>query len=287
MRSRQDDMLRQAFAGRAYEAPDEDAGVHAARALFFQAVHRVEPRVVGDLMGEPLALSRLIIEAGLAGVPEDQRHRRRTGEWFPSWGTIAYASDRDPKELHELRAVLLHWAHKWRLEDDWCLEAAVETLAILSAAGDTAEPQPLHYLGTRMIESPFAASELRFEFSDSGWSPTLTSWEVAEQWIDWHYREVKKAYRERIDALCREQELQPVRGTKVRAGDHFEWVARYQVGRELWTEIAEVETKRLKARGKRGVSADAVAKAVREKAQLLGLTLAEVERPGRPKRSST
>ena len=280
-------MLRQAFAGRAYEAPDEDAGVHAARALFFQAVHRVETRVVGDLMGEPLALARPIFQARLASVPEERRPWWRTFDGFLSWGTIAYASDRDSKELHELRALLLHWAHKWRLEDDWCLEAAVKTLAILSAAGDTAEPQPLHYPGTRMIELPFADSELRFEFSNSGWSPTLTSWEVAEKWIDWHYGQVKKAYRERIDALCRERGLQPVRGTKVRAGDHFEWVARFQVGRELWTEIAEVETERLRTRGKPGVSADAVAKAVREKAQLLGLTLAEVERPGRPKRSST
>ena len=285
MSSLTEDMLRRTLSGRAYEAPGEDASVHAARALFFQAVHRIEPRVVGELMDAPLALYRPIFEASLASLPEERRHWWRTFDRFPSWGRIFYASDRDPNELHELRALLLHWAHKWRLEDDWCLEAAAETLAIFSAAGDTAEPEPLHYLGTRMIELPFTDSELRFEFSNRGWSPTLTSWADAEQFIDWHFGEVKKAYRERIDALCRERGLQPVRGTKVRAGDHFEWVARFQVGRELWTEIAEGETERLKAKGKPGVSADAVAKAVREKAQLLGLTLADVERPGRPKRS--
>jgi hypothetical protein len=287
MSSLQEDMLRRSLARRAYEAPGEDIAVHAARALFFQAVHRIEPRVVGELMGEPLALYRPIFEARLEGVPEDQRHWWRAGEWFPHWDTTFYASKHDLKELHELRALLLHWAHKWRLEDDWCLEAAAETLAIFSAAGDTVEPEPLHYLGTRMIEIPFADSELRFAFSNRGWSPTLTSWEDAEKFIDWHYGEVKKAYRERINALCRERGLQRVRKTRMRGGDHFEWVARYQVGRELWTEIAEVETARLKVKGKPGISADAVAKAVREKAQLLGLTLAEVERPGRPKRSST
>ena len=287
MSSLPEDMLRRTLAGRAYEAPGEDAAVHAARALFFQAVHRIEPRVARELMDEPLALYRPIFEAGLAGVPEDERHSWRAFGAFPHWDTIVYASERDPKELHELRAVLLDWAHKWRLEDDWCLEAAAETLAYFSAAGDAAELQPLHYLGTPMIERPFTDRDLRFEFSSRGWSPTLTSWKEAEESMDERYQDAKQAYRERIEALCRERGLQPVRGTKMRAGDHFEWVARFQVGRELWTEIADVETKRLKAEGKPGVTGDAVAKAVREKADLLGLTLADVKRPGRPKGSST
>ncbi|MBA3449845.1 MAG: hypothetical protein H0T18_01385 [Chloroflexia bacterium] len=66
-----DDMLRRTLAGRAYETPGEDVAVHATRALFFQAVHRIEPRVVDELMGEPLALYRPIFEARLEGVPED------------------------------------------------------------------------------------------------------------------------------------------------------------------------------------------------------------------------
>jgi hypothetical protein len=287
MSSLPEDMLRRALAGRAYEAPGEDVDVHAARALFFQAVHRIEPRVSRELMDEPLALYRPIFEAELASIPEDQRPEWRAFAAFPHWSAIVSASERDPKELHELRTALLHWAHKWRLEDDWCLEAAAETLADLSAAGDDAEPQALHYLGTPMIKSPFAKSDLRFEFSHGGWSPTLTTWEDAAKSIDWHFREAKKAYRERIEALCRERGLQPVRGTRVRTGDHFEWVAQFQVDRALWTEIADDETKRLKAQGKPGVTADAVAKAVREKARLIGLTLADVERPGRPKGSST
>ena len=287
MSSLPEDMLRRALAGRAFEAPGEDVAVHAARALFFQAVHRIEPRVSGELMDEPLALYRPIFEAGLAGIPEDQRPEWRAFAAFPSWDTIFYARAHDPKELHELRNLLLTWSRKWRLEGDWCLVAAAETLAIFSAAGDAAELQPLHYLGTPMIERPFTDPELHFAFSSRGWSPTLTSWKEAEESMDERYQDAKQAYRERIEALCRERGLQPVRGAKVRAGDHFEWVARFQVGWELWTEIAQVETARLHAEGKAGVSADAVAKAVREKADLLGLTLADVKRPGRPKGSST
>ena len=151
MSSLPEDMLRRALAGRAYEAPGEDVDVHAARALFFHAVHRIEPRVARELMDEPLALYRPIFEAELAGVPEVERRSWRAFGAFPHWDTIVSASECDPKELRELRTVLRHWAHKWRLEDDWCLEAAAETLAILSAAGDAAEPQPLHYLGTRMM----------------------------------------------------------------------------------------------------------------------------------------
>src|SRR5215217_87785 len=275
-----EDMLRRALAGRAYEAPGEDAAVHAARALFFQAVHRIKPGVVSALMNKPLALYRPIFEAGLAGVPEDQRPEWRALDTFLHWDTIVSASEHDPEELRQLRAALLDWAHRWRLEDDWCLEAAAETLADLSAAGDGAEAQPLHYLGTPMSKRPFTDRELRFEFSSRGWSPTLTSWEEAQKWMDECYEDAKQAYREHIIGLCRERGLQPVRGAKVRAGDHFEWVARFQVGWELWTEIAQVETERLKAQGKRGVTGDAVAKAVQEKARLLGLTLADVKRPG-------
>ena len=282
-----EDMLRRALAGRAYEAPGEDANVHAARALFFQAVHRIEPRVARELMDKPLALYRPIFEAGLAGIPEDQRPEWRAFDTFLHWDTIVSASERDPKELHELRNLLLKWSRKWRLQDDWCLEAAAETLADFSAAGDAAELQPLHYLGTPMIERPFTDCDLRFEFSSRGWSPTLTSWKEAEALMDERYQDAKQAYRERIEALCRERGLQPVRGTRVRTGDHFEWVARFQVGRELWTEIADDETERLYADGKPGVTGDAVAEAVREKADLLDLTLAKVKRPGRPKQSST
>jgi len=286
-------MLRGVFAGRAFESPDEDVGVHAARELFFRAVHRVKPQVVGDLMRDPLALYRPMFEAQLAQVPEEKRHWWRTFDWYPSWGRFKHASKRDPVEVHQLRELLFKWADKWRLwvvdpEDDWCLKAAVETLAILSDAGDEAEPQPLYYLGSRLIEMPLSDTKRRFEFSHPGWNPTLEGWRVAEVRFDESYKRAKSAYKKRIEDACREAGLKTVQGARRRKGDHFEWLALYQVGRERWIWIAEEETKRLASAGDpKAVTADAIAKAVREKAKLIGLLLADPKHPGRPPTSST
>jgi hypothetical protein len=292
MTSVYDEMLRGVFAGRAFESPDEDVGVHAAREMFFRAVHRVNPRVVGSLMAESLPLYRPLFEAGLAQVPEQKRHWWRTFDWYPSWGRFKYASERDPVEVRRLRELLPEWADRWRLwvvdpEDDWCLEAAIETLALMSAAGDKAKPDPLYYLGSRMIEIPFSDAERRFEFSHAGWVPTLQGWEVAEARLDASFMRAKKAYKERMQRMSGERGLKAVRGIRDRKGDHFEWLALYQVGRERWVWIAEEETKRLASVGDpTGVTADAIAKAVRGKAKLIGLKLADTDHPGRPPASS-
>ncbi len=134
-----------------------------------------------------------------------------------------------------------------------------------------------------MIGMPLSDNERRFEFSHRGWNPTLEFWGVAEVRLDESYKRAKKVYKERVERVCREEGLRPGRGARARKGDHFDWLARYQVGWERWAWIAEDETKRLAAAGDlNGVSDDAVAKAAREKATLIGLRLADTDHPGRP-----
>ena len=82
--------------------------------------------------------------------------------------------------------------------------------------------------------------------------------------------------------MCRERGLQSIPRPRHRKGNHFEWLALYQTRAERWAWIAEEETKRLASLGDlKGVTANAVARAAKEKAALIGLKLADPG-PGRP-----
>lgn len=256
MTSIYDDMVRRVYANRAYENPDERIAMHAAREIFLRTVHRLEPRVAGDLMGEPLDLYRCLLES-----PDP---------WLAQ-SAIVGVFENHPPEARRLRELIGHWRWRWRLEDDWCLRAVGETLRLV-AAGYHSGDGPLVYPNASLSEEPFEDDELRFEFNHAGWQPTIDDWQSAERMIDRAFREVKKAYRQRVEAMCREAGLVKVARTRIRAGDHFEWLARHVACRENWVEIAAGA----------GVTDDAVSGAVEAKAALIELTLPKAIKTGRP-----
>lgn len=260
----------------AFERADETAGVHAARERFFQAVHRVEPRVSGDLMGQPLTLYRPIYQdyqertaSHRGGLCPGWAFAMQSG-WLPGWTHFLYATDaHDPPSHGELRDVLQKWSRRWRLLDPWCLESAVETLARMSADDEDPAPEPLHYLGTRMIEMPFGEEEIVFSFQSKGWYPTLESWDWAAERIRDKFNRELRAYRERVERLARDEGFVPTKRERTRAGDHLEWLARYVVGWETYDEIAAAV----------GVTRQAVADAVQAKAVAIDLEIPERRTP--------
>lgn len=256
-------------ANRAFERPDEDAGVHEARERFFHAVYRVQPRVSGDLMGEPLALYRPIYEAWAAQHPGVGWSWGLDLGHLPGWTYFNYATaEHDPPAYVELRDALLKWSRRWRLANDWCLEAAVETLVSLSG-DDAPTPGPLYYLGARMIELPFPDEETRFSFQCRGWQPTLENWDTAREWIEEAFQSALAAHKDRLEALARAEGLITPRRPRDRAGDHLEWLARYVVGRETTQEIADAE----------GVSRQAVDKAISGAKHRIDLTTPKRQTP--------
>jgi hypothetical protein len=278
----------------AFEISGEDVSVRFARFEFFRAVHRVHPAVVDELMGEPLELFRSCQQQLMARFPATIEERRRRGqEWprdvlhiqatrMPYWEVLNYAGERDPEIFHRLRDRLLEWANRWRLwsvdpDDDWCLHAALDVLENVSNGGVP--------FSTFVFASgvPLSEAERRFSFSDGyGWMPILEEWEDAERRLDDAYKRAKKVYKERLERVCRERGLQPVPRSRHRKGNHFEWLAQYQTRGERWAWIAEEETKRLASLGDpKGVTDEAVAKAAKKKAVLIGLKLADTG-PGRP-----
>jgi hypothetical protein len=130
--------------------------------------------------------------------------------------------------------------------------------------------------------------EVQFAFIEpQGWQPTFEGWSVAEQRLDAAYKRAKQTYKERIERACREEGLTPVRSSRWRKGNPFNWLALYQTRRERWAWIAEEETKRLASLGDQdGVTDKAVAKAATGKARLIGLKLAKPTR-GRPSKQAT
>lgn len=247
---------------RAFEHPGEDAGIHEARERFFHALHRVEPRVTGDLTGEPLMLYRPIYQAWRAKTD------RYTG-WFlgmefgslPGWSHFEYATSRDPESHRWLRDLLLKWSRKWRLTDGWCLEAAVETLADLSADDDDPPaPRPLFYLGQRAVELPFGEDALRFSFSRRGWEPTLESWGTAKDRLKDAFERELQAYKVRVAAMASEAGLVKPPQPRDRGHDHMKWLARVVIDEDSYSLIARES----------GTSRQAVSEAVQKQAAACG-----------------
>lgn len=279
---------------RGFQRPGDDHAKHETRELFFRAVHEVSPRVTGELIDNALPLYRPLFDAAVTRLPEERRFLWRTALIVPSWPSMKYASDAGPPVLRQLRDYLLEWQSWWRLREDescgeeWCLVAAVETLAELSDEGDNPKPKPLHYLGQRMIDIPFRDDELRFDFSFShpGWSPTLEGWtatreRAGEDWgapFDRIWDDLLRAaraalvdYKTRIDALAREEGLEVPTALRDRTHDHLTWLARCTTGREHFSEVARDDE----------VSTTAVGKAVHLQARMIGLALPDhLKRPG-------
>lgn len=253
--------LRTGPPARAFENPGDDASVDEARQRFFHAFHHVEPRVTGDLMSEPLTLYRPIYQAWRT------RTDRYTGWSFgmlwgslPGWEHFKHATSRDPTEHRRLRDLLLTWSKKWRLTDEWCLQAAVETLADLSGDGDDPAPRPLYSLGTGMVELPFPEDALRFTFSSRGWEPTLESWSSAKDWIEDAFRRELQAYKEHVEAMARDAGLSQPSQPRDRGDDHMKWLARVVIDEDSYSLIARES----------GKTRQAVSKAVRKQAAAMG-----------------
>jgi hypothetical protein len=284
--------------GRAFEIPGQDISVQQARYQFFCAVHRVNPRVTDELMSEPLDFLRplALLEPSLATLAPEMPPPQQVGGRYlipargaliPYWEVFKYATERNPEGFRQLRDRLRQWADRWRLwpanpDDDWCLAFATD--AIVRAVGDDAyRADPFRY--ARFIVEMLSDEEVQFAFTQpEAWQPTFEGWAEAERRLDDAYRRAKQTYKERIERACREEGMLPVRSSRRRKGNPFEWLARYQTRGERWAWIAEEETKRLALLGDQdGVTDKAVAKAASGKADFIGLKLVDSSR-GRPRK---
>jgi len=220
-----------------YEWNQEFSTEHM-RNLFLEAVQRVEPAVLRSLEAGPFILFQRL-----------QRGGERLGG-------------------NELREAVSTWLHRWHLpcppkNDDWCERRAFHTMgAWMMHAGWQGNQWALSRVGvadpkTHTIPGPIynmllPPKELQFTFTlkspdfsaenwnqDAWWDPTLETRSAATARIRAAFEAALDAYTEQLSRYV-ERVLIDFKATpSKRQLDHFEWLARYQVSGEKFSQIAK------------------------------------------------
>lgn len=197
------------------------------------------------------------------------------------------------------RAGLEAWGKRWNLQDNWCL--AIARATIETWRGSTGEllkePHPvgigpfvdrdtfikaLDWMFPAGVDAdPLTDDEEQIPPLDAAhtyWNPGHETWKQAEARMVDSFQQHLRAHRDRIWKLAEERGLE--RSTS-RTDRHFRWLARYQVQRlpngERYTyaTLAAIE----------GVEVQSMEQAVKETADLIGLTLRVASKGGRPSKA--
>jgi hypothetical protein len=96
--------------------------------------------------------------------------------------------------VRRLTKRLDRWSSNFRLWDEWCVEAAENKLAELSAADGGAAPSAMSYPWLPMAEASLPKDETAFVISDR-WLPGLEPWEVFAQRVQDELDNYRPAWR--------------------------------------------------------------------------------------------
>lgn len=267
-----------------------------ARNIFLKTIRALAREVLEALRdGMAWVSYRLFVEEReLSRDPEGWRrvvshYRQRYGERVllavtrttrVGWATVRHASAEEGyyPDLLPLKYALLAWAERFHLADEWVLDAALDTLHRWTQWRKAAEVLEWAYIGGSWW-APVSDEEQQLIFRHAGWDPTSETWESFESRlradVEWWLEKVRMEYRPRLLALCEERGWRPTPIKRNRSGSpllHFEWLVRYQVQEWGYARIAQAYTD-ADPQGDKVIGEDAVRKAVKSTADLLGLTL--------------
>lgn len=237
---------------------DGNAAREAARSLFLESVHKYEPNVLGTLARAPFeAFERLHGRLDLG-----TRVDKALGAWLRRWHLPC------PPE-----------------EDDWCFQRAIDTMATWTAQPELRGKRwaPAR---RRMHVDWVSSDELTFRFGlvrpdltknerapSDWWDPTLERRSDAFERIQNAFRGELEAHFRKLERLYESaSEAGYDVARKKRELEHFDWLARYQVGGQSRGAIARSVPRDRKA----------VANGIDDVAELIGL-VPRSSRPGRPK----
>jgi hypothetical protein len=260
--------------------PDEYSKIRFLREEFLNAVARYEPKVCETLYGEPLILFGRL-------------HREQQ---TLDWEKFGIAADH-PSGAAVIDS-LLNWSRDWRLDADWCREAAYESLAHCYCADSSASIslKEFHYrfdLPTRLnLDMTLPPPEGLKEY----WPHLISRAFYLEQVDDHAEAEIhldpllrlgesshKRAFVKTIVAaaerycvkvekyLEKQGYTRPKRGAKRNLTQHLEWAVMYQIKGLGWSQIARLSR----------VKASSVQKQVVELLNFTGLSPRSI-RKGRP-----
>ena len=260
--------------------PDEYSKQRFLRDEFLKAVAKYEPGICEALYSEPLVLF-----GKLEGYDQTI-----------DWEHFEMAAD--PTSGGALIDSLLKWSRDWRLDADWCREAAYESLIryCRASASDSLSNNQFHHRFDLPTRSGLDMTLDPPEGLEEYWPLFLTRDDYLDQVNDRALAEIhsvpllrlgeishKRAFVRTIltaaENYCvkvekyleKEGYVRPKAGEKRNLPLHLEWAVRYQIQELGWSRIAELAD----------VKPSAVQKAVTELLKLIDLPQRSIAK-GRP-----
>jgi hypothetical protein len=242
-----------------YEPKNRELSIGVARVAFLNAVRLHIPKVLKQLSKQPF------------------EHYNNLGTPHLEWWQVKHHN-----RLISLRRSLLEWARVWHLEEEWCLQHALDTMWHWHHF-----PPDLHDLKWQQGGGSWIAStneqERRLVFEYSGWEPTYDYRKTIKKKIIQSFNKHLEEYLDNMESLVRERGYVK---TKVKnEPKHFEWLACFQVKGMSYSKIKDRFKPQASPLEKVYISDDtkAIRKAINDLAKYIGLVLRqEGTAPGRP-----
>jgi hypothetical protein len=162
-----------------------------------------------------------------------------------------------------MRVELLSWSEKWNLVDDWCLEAAVETLAGWAVDPQALQDSDMHFRPFAQMAPMLGIEGDRFTFTHPGWQPTLRRWSDVKKEMEAAFRHRLAEYEAIIRQAADDEGWVLTHETRLRKGDPMDWVVLRVLDALPYGDIADQV----------GVTRQRVEKQVPMIAGIMGLTL--------------
>jgi len=242
---------------------------YGERLKFLAALGHICPIALAHLSGVPFSVYERVIQRDF---PADERFNN----WHDVLRHVTPADLVTPDEplYEELAAAIASWSKLFRLRDDWVIAAALETLG--GWCFGFPRDQFFMISGTpNMLER-----RIKSRMFDASVS-------IEDTWLWWEETRdvIRRRMRASFDRQLAERLNQieadiksygfvytpPKKGKA--AKQHYEWLARYQVAGEDFSEIGRADRK----------TRQAVEQAVKETAALIDLTLRDPDPGGRPR----
>lgn len=280
-----------------FEWQDDPRSRRNAREQFIRELHRLQtPRVIDDLAGKSMAIYQALWD-------QHEEARAAFGSWAVSrafwterraltdWSRLTRLARSDAR-FRDLRDALLAWARPYHLDHEgWLLTQAMGTLRLWCGAplaqaerwwaldrarmlidyvdvggGEPPGLVPLPGGVRRLVPSKKAAFRLpAWDLATPREEAEAEALENAKRVITAHY-----------DQMVERHRLVPQPVPKRVETPHYRWLVAFQVKGDRYTEIASDA----------GVRRQAVEQAVKETAQLVGLSLRRASGSGRPRTTS-
>ena len=241
--------------------------IAAERAEFLRLVSELERKVLDELAGAPFEHYRALVDS-FTGM-----HRSQPAG-FGSIGVMLTPATYPPLAFGEPQARALRkqlvdtagvgpvwqWARNWRLNEEWVVDVAYQTLEIWRRKPPKKDDSMLHWGHVRVLSKPFLDP-----MRDPAYPPRPKAWDPLEESESGYQRRID-AYKAKARAVIRACGLIAARE---RAPERVRWLVYRHVCRQTYMEIAAAE---LRFSG-RVVVEDTVRKAVESAAEELDLPL--------------